>query len=168
MVTITALAVISFPQDKATSRLSLERRNPVHLRRKIEDTEGEIWGLRDLADVYGRRGARPNIYRKDRAETRDRKSRAGREKLDSLLPVGAGGGEFTEEDMKTAFAREEKVGKQMPNVCWIRSYYSVEGGKLYCEYEALSLEMVLEFNRRMGIPVDRATMVENLAPSMFR
>jgi hypothetical protein len=56
----------------------------------------------------------------------------------------------------------------MPDVRWIRSYYSVEGGKLYCEYEAPNLESVLEFNRRVGIPVDRATVVQNLEPSMFR
>jgi uncharacterized protein DUF4242 len=77
-------------------------------------------------------------------------------------------GELTEEDMKAAFAREKGVGEQMPGVHWIRSYYSVEGGKLYCEYEAPSLESVLEFNRRVGMPVDRATVVQKLEPSMFR
>jgi hypothetical protein len=77
-------------------------------------------------------------------------------------------GKFTEEDMKAAFSREEEVGEQMPDVRWIRSYYSVEGGKLYCEYEAPNLESVLEFNRRVGIPVDRATVVQNPEPSMFR
>jgi uncharacterized protein DUF4242 len=56
----------------------------------------------------------------------------------------------------------------MPGVRWIRSYYSAEEGKLYCEYEAPNLEIVLEFNRRVGIPVDRATVVQNLEPSMFR
>ena len=77
-------------------------------------------------------------------------------------------GQVTEEDMKATFAREEEIGKEIPGVRWIRSYYSAEGGKLYCEYEAPDLESVLEFNRRVGIPVDRATVVQSLEPSMFR
>ncbi len=77
-------------------------------------------------------------------------------------------GEYTEEAMKAAFDRETEVGEQMPGVRWIRSYYSAEEGKLYCEYEAPSMESVLEFNRRVGMPVDRATVVQNLEPSMFR
>ena len=77
-------------------------------------------------------------------------------------------GELTEEAMKAAFDKEQEVGEQMPGVRWVRSYYSAEGGKLYCEYEGPDLESVLEFNRRVGIPVDRATVVQNLEPSMFR
>jgi hypothetical protein len=77
-------------------------------------------------------------------------------------------GELTEEYMKAAFDKEQEVGEQMPDARWVRSYYSAEEGKLYCEYEAPNLEMVLEFNRRVGIPVDRATVVQNLEPSMFR
>jgi hypothetical protein len=56
----------------------------------------------------------------------------------------------------------------MPGVRWIRSYYSAAEGKLYCEYEAPSLELLLEFERRAGMPVDHATVVQNLEPSMFR
>lgn len=77
-------------------------------------------------------------------------------------------GELTEEAMKAAFDKEQEVGEQMPDVRWVRSYYSSEEGRLYCEYESPNLESVLEFNRRVGIPVDRATVVQNLEPSMFR
>jgi len=56
----------------------------------------------------------------------------------------------------------------MSGVRWIRSYYSAAEGKLYCEYEAPSLELLLEFERRAGMPVDHATVVQNLEPSMFR
>lgn len=77
-------------------------------------------------------------------------------------------GEFTEEDMKAAFRKETEVREQIPGVRWIRSYFSAEEGKLYCEYEAPDLESVLEVNRRVGIPVDRATVVQKLEPSMFR
>ena len=64
--------------------------------------------------------------------------------------------------------RAEEVGEQMSGVRWIRSYYSAAEGKLYCEYEAPSLELLLEFERRAGMPVDHATVVQNLEPSMFR
>jgi len=77
-------------------------------------------------------------------------------------------GELTEEYMKAAFAKEEEVGEQMPDVRWIRSYYSAAEGKLYCEYEAPSLELLYEFERRVGMPIDHASVVQNLEPSMFR
>jgi Protein of unknown function (DUF4242) len=77
-------------------------------------------------------------------------------------------GELTEEDMKAGFDRAEEVGEQIPYVHWIRSYYSAAEGKLYCEYEAPSLELLYEFERRVGMPIDHATVVQNLEPSMFR
>jgi len=77
-------------------------------------------------------------------------------------------GEIFEEDIKNAIAREEKLAEQMPNVRWIRSYYSAAEGKLYCEYEAPSLELLYEFERRVGMPIDHATVVQNLERSMFR
>lgn len=77
-------------------------------------------------------------------------------------------GELTEEQMKAAFAKEQEVQQQMPDVRWVRSYYSAEDGKLYCEYEATNLEGILELNRRVGVPVDRASVVRKLEPSMFR
>ena len=77
-------------------------------------------------------------------------------------------GELTEEDMKAGFDRVEEIGKQIPDVHWIRSYYSAAEGKLYCEYEAPSLELLYEFERRVGMPIDHAMVVQNLEPSMFR
>jgi hypothetical protein len=56
----------------------------------------------------------------------------------------------------------------MPSVRWIRSYYSAEEGKIYCEYEAPSVELVFEHARRAGIPIDSAEVVRELEPSMFR
>ncbi|MGF1473376.1 MAG: DUF4242 domain-containing protein [Rubrobacteraceae bacterium] len=77
-------------------------------------------------------------------------------------------GELSEEQMKAAFAKEQEVQQQMPDVRWVRSYYSAEEGKLYCEYEAAKLQSVLQLNRSVGVPVDRATVVRKLEPSMFR
>lgn len=77
-------------------------------------------------------------------------------------------GELTEEDIKADFAKGEEVAEQMPDVRWIRSYYSAADGKLYCEYEAPSLERLYEHERRMGTPIDHAAVVQKLEPSMFR
>lgn len=56
----------------------------------------------------------------------------------------------------------------MSGIRWIRSYYSAEEGKLYCEYEALDLELLLEHARRAGFAFDGATIVRELDPDMFR
>ena len=77
-------------------------------------------------------------------------------------------GEVSEEQMEVGARRSIEVADQMPGVRWIRSYYSTEEGKLYCEYEAPNIEAVIEHARRAGIPVDRAEVVRELEPSMFR
>ncbi len=56
----------------------------------------------------------------------------------------------------------------MPGVRWNRSYYSAGEGKIYCEYEVPSAEAVFEHARTADIPLDHATVVQNLEPSMFR
>ena len=77
-------------------------------------------------------------------------------------------GEVSEEEMDVGMRRSMEVADQMAGVRWIRSYYSAEEGKIYCEYEAPSTEAVIEHARRAGIPVDRAEVVQELEPSMFR
>ena len=77
-------------------------------------------------------------------------------------------GEISEEEMVAASKRSIQVLEQMPDVHWIRSYYSSEEGKLYCEYEAPSIELLFEHARRARIPLDRAQVVQELEPSMFR
>ena len=77
-------------------------------------------------------------------------------------------GEISEEEMVAASKRSIQVLEQMPDVHWIRSYYSSEEGKLYCEYEAPSIELLFEHARRARIPLDRAQVVQELEPAMFR
>jgi len=56
----------------------------------------------------------------------------------------------------------------MPDVRWIRSYVSDTGGKIYCEYDAPSVEAVHEHARRAGLPVDRITEITlEISPAMF-
>ncbi len=53
--------------------------------------------------------------------------------------------EVTEENaIKVRFAGGEEVGEQMPDGCWIFSYYSAAKGKLCCKHEALSLELPVQ------------------------
>ena len=72
-------------------------------------------------------------------------------------------------DQLTAAARKSiEVLEDMPDVAWIRSYYSDAEGKIYCEYDAPSVESVLEHARRAGLPVDRVSEVAmEISPSMF-
>ena len=77
-------------------------------------------------------------------------------------------GEISEEEIEAASLKSLETLDEMPSVRWIRSYYSAEEGKIYCEYEAPSVELVLEHARRAGIPFDRAEVVRELEPSMFR
>lgn len=77
-------------------------------------------------------------------------------------------GELTDEEIRAASLRSIEALEKMPDVRWVRSYYSAEEGKIYCEYEAPSAESVFEHARMADLPLDRCTVVQNLEPSMFR
>jgi hypothetical protein len=75
--------------------------------------------------------------------------------------------ESSEEDLEAAFVRAKEAADQMPEVRWIRSYYSAEEGKIYCEYEAPSVEAIVEHARRAGLTLDSVMVVRELEPGMF-
>jgi hypothetical protein len=77
-------------------------------------------------------------------------------------------GQISEEELEAAALRSLEALDRMPDVRWIRSYYSAEEGKIYCEYEAPSVELIFEHAQMAGLPVDRAEIVRELEPSMFR
>ncbi len=77
-------------------------------------------------------------------------------------------GQLTEEEVAASSRRSNKILAEMPGVRWLRSYYSAEEGKIYCEYEAPSLDLLFEHARRAQIPIDSATVVRELVPDMFR
>lgn len=77
-------------------------------------------------------------------------------------------GEVSDEEMEAAALRSIEALDQMPGVRWIRSYYSAEEGKLYCEYEAPSVGLVYEHARKASLPLDYCTVVQELEPTMFR
>ncbi len=77
-------------------------------------------------------------------------------------------GELSDEEIQAASLSSIQTLEEMPDVRWIRSYYSAEEGKIYCEYEAPNVDLIFEHARRARIPIDRAEVVRELEPLMFR
>ena len=77
-------------------------------------------------------------------------------------------GQLSDAQLEAGGYASNAVLADMAGIRWMRSYYSAEEGKLYCEYEALNLELLLEHARRAGVPFDGATIVRELDPDMFR
>src|SRR6185295_16436554 len=72
------------------------------------------------------------------------------------------------EELNAAGRRSMAALATMPDVRWIRSYISDAEGKIFCEYDAPSIEAVHEHARRGGLPVDRITeVVLEISPEMF-
>jgi hypothetical protein len=77
-------------------------------------------------------------------------------------------GTLSASELDAAARKSIAVLEDMPDVKWIRSYVSDAGGKIYCEYDAPSVEAILEHARRAGLPVDRVSEVAmEISPSMF-
>lgn len=73
------------------------------------------------------------------------------------------------EELQQAGRRSNAVLDELPEVRWIRSYVSSAEGKIYCEYDAPSIEFILEHARRAGLPVHRVSEVSlEISPAMFR
>jgi hypothetical protein len=78
-------------------------------------------------------------------------------------------GVLSREELDAAGRRSNEVIAGMPGIVWIRSYVSDAEGKIYCEYDAPSVEAVLEHARRAGLPVDHVSEVAlEISPAMFR
>lgn len=75
---------------------------------------------------------------------------------------------LSRDELEAASRRSVEVLAGMPDVRWIRSYVSDADGKIYCEYDAPSVEAVHEHARRAGLPVDRVIEVAlEISPAMF-
>jgi len=78
-------------------------------------------------------------------------------------------GTLTPEALEAAGRKSNAVLDEMPGVRWIRSYVSHSAGKIFCEYDAPSIEAIMEHARRTGIPVDKVSEVSlEISPAMFR
>ena len=75
---------------------------------------------------------------------------------------------LTRDALEAAGRRSNATLAGMPDVRWIRSYVSEAEGKIYCEYDAPSVEAIREHARRAGIPADRITEISiEVNPAMF-
>jgi hypothetical protein len=75
---------------------------------------------------------------------------------------------LSRDDLAAAGRRSIAVLAEMPEVRWIRSYVSDVDGKIYCEYDAPSVEAIREHARRAGMPVDRVSEIAlEINPAMF-
>ena len=77
-------------------------------------------------------------------------------------------GELSDKEIEAGSLKSIEAVDQLPGVRWIRSYFSTEEGKLYCEYEAPSVELLFEYAEMAGLPIDSYTVVRDLEPAMFR
>jgi uncharacterized protein DUF4242 len=75
---------------------------------------------------------------------------------------------LTRAELNAAGRRSMTALSDMPEVKWIRSFVSDAEGKIFCEYDAPSVEAIVEHARRAGLPVDRVTEVDmEISPAMF-
>jgi hypothetical protein len=75
---------------------------------------------------------------------------------------------LTRDQLMAAGRRSVVVLSDMADVRWIRSYVSDAEGKIYCEYDAPSLDAIREHARRAGLPADRISEVAlEINPGMF-
>ena len=77
--------------------------------------------------------------------------------------------EVTKEQLEDVGRRSNEVLADLSGVRWIRSYVSEADGKVYCEYDAPSEELIREASRRAGLPIDRISEISiEIHPDMFR
>ncbi|MGE5443603.1 MAG: DUF4242 domain-containing protein [Ignavibacteriales bacterium] len=75
---------------------------------------------------------------------------------------------LTEEQIAAATKRAIVLGEGI-GVRWIKSYYSEKDGKLYCEWEAPTIEAIHEHPRLLQSPVDSVSIISGeFDPSMFK
>jgi hypothetical protein len=75
----------------------------------------------------------------------------------------------TKEQLQEVGRRSNEVLEDLSGGRWIRSYGSEVDGKVYCEYDAPSEEVIREASRRAGLPVDRISEISiEIRPDMFR
>jgi hypothetical protein len=78
-------------------------------------------------------------------------------------------GKLTSDQIEAGSRRSLEVIANMPGVVWIRSYVSEAEGKIYCEYDAPSMEAIREHARLAGLPVDHISEIAlEISPAMFR
>jgi hypothetical protein len=76
-------------------------------------------------------------------------------------------GGLTEEELELA-SKRLKAAEDAGGIRWIRSWDADDKGKTYCEYEAPTIEALLEATAKGGFPVSPDAITPVLEPGMFR
>lgn len=74
----------------------------------------------------------------------------------------------SEDEMEAVGAKLKAAEDAVGGIRWVRSWDADEKGKVYCEYEAPSVEALLEATTRGGFPVTPNAITQVLEPGMFR
>jgi hypothetical protein len=75
---------------------------------------------------------------------------------------------LTREELAAGGRRSVAALADLPEVRWIRSYVSDAESKIYCEYDAPSIEAIREHAKRAGLPADRISEVSlEINPTMY-
>jgi len=78
-------------------------------------------------------------------------------------------GEFDANDIVAQGKAFAQLADTMEGIAWIRSYLSETEGKVYCEYDAPSPDMIRKHAEIAGIPVTKISLVTmEIEPTMFR
>ena len=77
-------------------------------------------------------------------------------------------GSLNEQQIAEGAKQSLKALTLLSEVRWIRTYYSAEEGKMYCEFEAPNADLVYEHAKRVQMPADFVRMVIEFKPAMFR
>lgn len=78
---------------------------------------------------------------------------------------------LTEEEWAAAAQQSKAIIEQNGlEITWVKSYYSTEEGKCYCEYEAPSADVIYEYARlAQSPPIDKISPIDIVVdPGMFR
>jgi hypothetical protein len=78
-------------------------------------------------------------------------------------------GEISEKELEAAAARSLAALRDMSGITWIKSHVSAAEGKIFCEYEAVDEQRILEHARRASLPADKITEIRlTISPDMFQ
>ena len=75
---------------------------------------------------------------------------------------------LTEEELSATAQQVIAVSNQL-GITWIKSYYSAQDGKWYCEYESPNAELIWQHARLGQFPIDRVYPIDLVVdPGMFK
>jgi len=72
-------------------------------------------------------------------------------------------------DELAAAARRSIDACNQLGITWVKSYYSAENGKFYCEYEAPNADLLWKHAKLGQLPIDRVYPIDVVVdPAMFK